>query len=258
MTQNDILELLKQVASGDASPGSAFEKLKSLPYEDLGFAKLDHHRSIRRGIPEVIYAEGKSVDQLLRLIERMLESSMPLLATRVSEEKAMACLSRFPDLDHNAQARTLSKGALPEAGRGVVAVLTAGSSDAPVAEEAAVTARVMGNRVEMVNDVGVAGLHRLSAAKDVFHRATVIIVVAGMEGALASVIGGLVDVPVIGVPTSVGYGASFGGVAALLSMLNSCSGGVSVVNIDNGFGAAIVATLINKGPAFLTGNGANK
>ncbi len=246
MTKDDLLKLLGKVASGAVSPAGAADKLKSLPFEDLGFAKLDHHRTIRRGIPEVIYAEGKSIEQLLGLIEHMLDGDMPLLVTRVSGDRAETCLTRFPDLEYNKQARTLSKGSMPPVGRGSIAVLTAGSSDAPVAEEAAVTAEFMGNRVDRIYDVGVAGLHRLAAAKEAFARASAVIVVAGMEGALASVVGGLVDVPVIGVPTSVGYGASFGGVAALLSMLNSCSGGVSVVNIDNGFGAAIVAALINR------------
>lgn len=247
MDRKAALELLERVARGEAAPNEALESLAREPFEDLGFAKLDHHRALRRGFPEVIFAESKSAGQLVALVGRMLDSGSPLLVTRVSPEKAQAVLTAYPDLDYHEAARTLAKGALAEGGRGVIAVISAGTSDIPVAEEAAVTARVFGNRVETIFDVGVAGLHRLAAARDALGRASVVIVVAGMEGALASVVGGLVAVPVIGVPTSVGYGASFGGVAALLSMLNSCAGGVSVVNIDNGYGAAVVASLINRG-----------
>ena len=248
MTRDELLKLLSQVASGAIRPADALDRLSILPFEDLGFAKLDHHRAIRRGFPEVIFAEGKTAEQLIELVRGMRSTESPVLITRLSPEKAGAVLGEFPDMEHNTVARTIHRGSMRQGGRGSIAVLTAGTSDIPVAEEAAVTARVMGNVVETIYDVGVAGLHRLMAAKDAFGRATVIIVVAGMEGALASVVGGIVDVPVIGVPTSVGYGASFGGVAALLSMLNSCSGGVSVVNIDNGFGAAMVAAMINRGP----------
>ncbi len=247
MNREQILEILSRVAAGELDPARAADRFTDMPFEDLGFAKMDHHRTLRRGFPEVIFAENKTVDQIAAIMESLRASGSPILATRVSPDKAALLMDRFPDLEHNPPARTLHKGAMPAGGRGVVLILTAGTSDIPVAEEAATTARVFGNEVETVYDVGVAGLHRLAAAKDAFRRASVIIVVAGMEGALASVVGGIVDVPVIGVPTSVGYGASFGGVAALLAMLNSCSGGVSVVNIDNGFGAAVSATLINRG-----------
>jgi pyridinium-3,5-biscarboxylic acid mononucleotide synthase len=248
LTRDELLKLLSEVASGSASPQDAAGRLTNFPFEELGFAKLDHQRTTRRGFPEVIFAEGKTTEQIIGLVRRMRATDMPVLVTRVDGEKSQAVLREFPEMEYNAMARTVSHGRLPGAGRGSVVILTAGTSDIPVAEEAAVTARVMGNEVETIYDVGVAGLHRLMAARESFGRASVVIVVAGMEGALASVVGGIVDVPVIGVPTSVGYGASFGGVAALLSMLNSCAGGVSVVNIDNGFGAAVVATLINRGP----------
>jgi pyridinium-3,5-biscarboxylic acid mononucleotide synthase len=248
LTREELMELLNRVAKGDLAPRDALGQFSLAPFEELGFAKLDHHRAVRRGFPEVIFAESKTTEQIVILLQRMIPSGLPMLVTRIGSEKAAAVMSEIPEFEHNAAARTLCRGQLPEGGRGSVVILTAGTSDIPVAEESAVTARVMGNRVETIYDVGVAGLHRLVAAKDAFSRATVVIVVAGMEGALASVVGGIVSVPVIGVPTSVGYGASFGGVTALLSMLNSCSGGVSVVNIDNGFGAAMVATLINRGP----------
>jgi NCAIR mutase (PurE)-related protein len=249
-----LRQLLADVAAGTASVDDAARKLARLPFEEMGFAKLDHHRHIRRGFPEVVFGEGKSIAQIVALVGRLLAADSPVMVTRIDPDRAQAVLTAYPELDYHEAARILYKGAVAENGRGTVAVVTAGTSDIPVAEEAALTARLLGNRVEKVFDVGVAGLHRLAAAADAFSRASVVIVVAGMEGALASVIGGLVDVPVIGVPTSVGYGASFGGVAALLAMLNSCAGGVSVVNIDNGFGAAMVATLINRERNFAVEN----
>jgi pyridinium-3,5-biscarboxylic acid mononucleotide synthase len=246
VTRDELIRLLERVAARDLEPKDALAQLSRFPYEELGFAKIDHHRNIRRGFPEVIFAEGKQGDQIVEIVRRMVSAGSPILVTRISPEKAQPLMSEFPDMEYNQAARTISRGRVEASCRGSIVVLTAGTSDIPVAEEAAVTARVMGNPVDTIYDVGVAGLHRLIAAKDALEKAKVAIVVAGMEGALASVIGGIVDIPVIGVPTSIGYGASFGGVAALLSMLNSCSGGVSVVNIDNGFGAAMVATLINR------------
>ncbi|MBZ0270947.1 nickel pincer cofactor biosynthesis protein LarB [bacterium] len=247
MTPEEILALLNDVAGGKRTPADALTRLANMPYEDLEFAKLDHHRLIRRGFPETVFAQGKTVDDLLGILERLRERGAPILATRVGDEAAAAAIAAFPDLTHTVRARTLHRGEMPRQGRGAVLVLTAGTSDIPVAEEAAITARVFGNEVEVIHDVGVAGIHRLMAARDAFRRASVIIVAAGMEGALASVVAGLVAAPVIGVPTSIGYGADFGGVAPLLSMLNSCAGGLSVVNIDNGYGAAVVASLINRG-----------
>ncbi|MCZ7582760.1 MAG: nickel pincer cofactor biosynthesis protein LarB [Deltaproteobacteria bacterium] len=246
MTKDALLKILDDVASGRLSTADAAGALEKLPFEELGFAKVDHHRALRRGFPEVIFAQGKSVEQIRGLLEKLWPGGEPVLVTRLSEEKASGIVKDFPDGVYDAVARTFHRGRMPEKGRGSVVILTAGTSDIPVAEEAAVTARVLGNTVETIYDVGVAGLHRLAAAREAFDRATAIVVVAGMEGALASVVSGLVRTPVIGVPTSVGYGAHFGGIAALLSMLNSCSGGVSVVNIDNGYGAAVVATLINR------------
>ncbi|MCB9487417.1 MAG: nickel pincer cofactor biosynthesis protein LarB [Deltaproteobacteria bacterium] len=251
MNRDTLTTLFKQVALGEIEPEDAAERIASLPFEELDFAKIDHHRQLRRGFPEVVFAEGKSSEHLLGILDHLASRDTPILLTRVDAAKAEVLAAAHPTLTHNALARTMHRGAMPATGRGEILILSAGTSDLPVVEEAAVSARVLGNEVTVINDVGVAGLHRLAAARDAIRRATAIIVVAGMEGALASVVAGLVDVPVIGVPTSVGYGASFNGVAALLSMLNSCAGGVSVVNIDNGFGAAVVASLINRGPAAL-------
>jgi NCAIR mutase (PurE)-related protein len=248
-----LKKLLTEVKAGALDVDEALERLRRLPYEDLGFAKIDSHRHIRRGFPEVVFCQGKTLDQVVQIIRRMLESNNNLLATRVSREIYEAVREIEPEAKYNELARTITVAAKSGAGvpacdseGGFILVVTGGTADIPVAEEAAVTAEMMGNRVERLYDVGVAGLHRLLGNKDKLFEATVIIVVAGMEGALASVVGGLVDKPVIAVPTSVGYGASFHGLAALLTMLNSCAAGISVVNIDNGFGAGYCAALINR------------
>jgi pyridinium-3,5-biscarboxylic acid mononucleotide synthase len=248
MTEKRIRDLLDKVAAGKMTPASAFRVLGELPFEDLGFAKIDSHRSLRRGVPEVIFGEGKTAAQLVAIGQRVLASNSNLIITRLSEDKARAVTRKLRGLKYHADARigTIVKERAKISGHGVVTVLCAGTSDTPVAEEAALCAELFGNRVVRIYDVGVAGIHRLTANLDAIREASVIIVVAGMEGALPSVVAGLIDKPVIAVPTSVGYGASMGGVAALLAMLNSCAGGVTVVNIDNGFGAALAATLINR------------
>lgn len=245
----DIKKLLEEVKAGAVSVDEAAGKLKSLPFDDLGYAMIDHHRELRNGCPEVIYCAGKTVAQVEGIVKNMLEvGESNVLATRATEEMAQVVRRHWPEAEWNPSARTIVIRRQPVArsGGGKILVITAGTSDMPVADEAVVTAEFLGNEVEKLCDVGVAGLHRLLARLDKVASANVIIVIAGMEGALASVIGGLTDKPVIAVPTSVGYGASFGGVAALLAMLNSCANGVSVVNIDNGFGAAYIASSINK------------
>jgi len=248
MTEKKIHEILDLVAAGGLSPDRALARLKHLPFEDLGFARLDHHRTLRRGVPEVIFGEGKTADQIAAIGKRMLAAGVNLLITRLTPEKARVIKRKLRALDYRPDARIgMIIRQRPDArGHGTVMVLSAGTSDIPVAEEAALCAEVFGNPVERLYDVGVAGLHRLTANAELIQRASVLIVVAGMEGALPSVVAGLVDKPVIAVPTSVGYGASFGGIAALLGMLNSCASGVTVVNIDNGFGAAFAATMINR------------
>jgi NCAIR mutase (PurE)-related protein len=225
----------------------ALEKLRDLPFEDMGFAKLDHHRALRTGMPEVIFSAGKTTDQVAAIFARMAHAGGNVLATRASREYYDAVLAVEPRAEFHALARciTLTQAATTP-GKGTIAVVCAGTSDLPVAEEAAVTARLMGNEVELIADVGVAGIHRLLAQKVSLQSARVLIVCAGMEGALPTVVAGMVNAPVLAVPTSVGYGASFGGVAALLGMLNTCAPNVSVVNIDNGFGAACIASLINR------------
>jgi NCAIR mutase (PurE)-related protein len=243
----DLKAILESVRDGSLPVDDAVARLRELPYENLGFARLDHHRRLRTGFPEVIYGQGKTVDQVLTLFDRLVEHNPNVLATRVTAPMADAVRARHAAAEHDEQARCLWIRRDPTTrGRGPIVVVTAGTSDIPVAREAAVTARVMGNTVEELFDVGVAGIHRLVDALPALGRATVVIVVAGMEGALASVVGGLVLAPVVAVPTSVGYGASLGGLAALLSMLNSCASGVMVVNIDNGFGAGFAASLINR------------
>ena len=246
MTRERVLALLRQVAAGELEISAALAELAQPPTEHLPFATLDHHRAIRQGYPEVIFAAGKTIEQLLTIAERLAARSGGFLATRVDAEARVALHEHFPEAEINDLARTvyLPPATPPPAGRGTILVVTAGTSDLPVAEEAAVTAEALGNGVERLVDVGVAGIHRILARNDTLTRAAVVIVVAGMEGALPSVVGGLVAVPVIAVPTSVGYGASFGGLAALLAMLNSCASGVTVVNIDNGFGAAFAASRI--------------
>jgi pyridinium-3,5-biscarboxylic acid mononucleotide synthase len=246
MNRLQIEALLKEVSEGRTGVGDALERLKDLPFEDLGFAKLDHHRALRTGMPEVIFAAGKTTAQVAAIFARMANAGGNVLATRASREafEAVAAIASSAIYHEAARAITLAQAPVTP-GKGTVAVVCAGTSDLPVAEEAAVTARLMGNTVEVIADVGVAGIHRLLAQKQSLQTARVLIVCAGMEGALPTVVAGLVNAPVLAVPTSIGYGASFGGVAALLGMLNTCAPNVSVVNIDNGFGAACIASLIN-------------
>ena len=238
---------MQSVQSGEVLPEDACDRLKDLPFEDLGYAKVDHHRSIRTGMPEVIYAAGKTAGQVAGIFRSIATGGGNVLATRATREQFQAVAATEPRATYHELSRCITLQQNPTPARsGLVAVVCAGTSDLPVAEEARVTAELMGNTVDLIADVGVAGLHRLLAQRTQLQEASVLIVCAGMEGALPSVVGGLVAAPVIAVPTSVGYGASFGGLAALLGMLNSCSPNVSVVNIDNGFGAAYIATLINQ------------
>ena len=243
---NETKAILEQLRAGALTVDEALLQLKLAPFEDLGYAKVDHHRALRQGAAEVIYGEGKTVDQIEGILTAMrAHGDKNVLGTRLAADKAAALARHFP-LDYHADARMGVVGVFPVPdGLGKIVVATGGTSDIPVAEEAALTAEALGNRVERIYDVGVAGLHRLQARLPQIMEASVLIAIAGMEGALASVLGGLVDCPVIAVPTSVGYGASFGGLSALLSMLNSCASGVSVVNIDNGFGAGYLASRIN-------------
>lgn len=248
MRAEQLETLLADVAAGRVAPDVALERLRHLPFEDLPFARIDHHRALRQGQPEVVFCEGKTPEQVLAICERLAAMTDSFLGTRCSEEHAAALRATFPRAVWTPLARTVhllpeGAGQAPRA-PGSILVVSAGTSDLPVAEEAAVVAEVFGHRVERLVDVGVAGLHRLLASGDRLRGADVVIVVAGMEGALPSVVGGLVAAPVIAVPTSVGYGAAFGGLAALLGMLNSCAAGVTVVNIDNGFGAAAAASRI--------------
>ena len=245
MTRDAILQMLEDVRSGELSSADALTQLAKLPYEDTGFAKIDHHRSLRLGLPEVIYADGKTPQQVAGIFERMAAAGGDVLATRATAEAYAAVNAVAPDASYHETARVIGLRQQGESkAAGPIAVVCAGTSDLPVAEEAAVVAEYLGLEVHRVVDVGVAGLHRILAQREVLSMARAVIVCAGMEGALPSVVGGLVAAPVIAVPTSVGYGASFGGIAALLGMLNSCSPNVSVVNIDNGFGAAYVAAMI--------------
>jgi NCAIR mutase (PurE)-related protein len=244
-----LRQLLEQVKGGQVAVDDAMERLRHLPFEDLGFARVDHHRQLRKGFPEVIFCPGKTTEQIIRIFESLAARGNNVLATRAKAEtfEALAGTGRFPGVryDELARAIVLEQKELP-ASKTVLPIVTAGTADLPVAMEAKVTAEIMGQRIELVCDVGVAGLHRLLEHVPKLNEANVLIVVAGMEGALASVVGGLVSCPVIAVPTSVGYGANFQGIAALLSMLNSCASGVTVVNIDNGFSAAVTATIINR------------
>lgn len=246
MDQLQIKELLKKVADGSVSVDKAFLELKKAPVEEMGFARIDHHRALRQGIAEVIYGAGKTPEQICRIASSMLEQGQKtILITRMSQEAYDAIRDQI-ELDYDPVSRTAVAGRIPEPdGKGSIVIATGGTSDIPVAEEAARTAIALGNQVVKLYDVGVAGIHRLLGHLDEIMSARVIVAIAGMEGALASVIGGLADCPVIAVPTSVGYGTSFGGLSALLSMLNSCASGVSVVNIDNGFGAGYLASMIN-------------
>ncbi|UMZ74781.1 nickel pincer cofactor biosynthesis protein LarB [Natranaerofaba carboxydovora] len=268
MDQRSLKELLNEVKNGETEVEKALMALKNLDFEDLGYAKVDHHRCVRTGFPEVIYCEGKTIDQVVEIFRRLYQNNKKVLATRASEEIYHAIKEKMPEVRYNDLAKTIIydgslDGSLDEKDedkvqedivkeekaqedKGLIVITAAGTSDIPVAEEAYETAKIMGNRVEKLYDVGVAGLHRLLSNQDLLYEAKVVVVVAGMEGALASVVGGLVEAPIIACPTSVGYGASFGGISALLTMLNSCAAGVSVVNIDNGFGAGYSASLINK------------
>ena len=247
MNAKSLRELFESVREGRVSADEAVARLRHLPFEDLGFAKVDHHRALRQGMPEVIFSEGKSPAQVAGIFSRLAAHGGNILATRATEAQYHAVSAQFPKVEYRPLARAITlQRDRKRHGKGTIAVISAGTSDIPVAEEAVVTAELMGNRVRHLYDVGVAGIHRLLAHRSVLAEARVIIVCAGMEGALPSVVGGLVGVPVIAVPTSVGYGAAFEGLAALLGMLNSCASNVSVVNIDNGFGAAYVASLINR------------
>ncbi len=248
MTPAQLESLLADVAAGRLAPHAALDRLRQLPFEDLDFARIDHHRQLRQGHPEVVFCAGKTVEQVVTICDHLARGSGSFLGTRATDEMAAAVATHHPRLEWNPLGRTLYLP--PDSQRhraertGTVLVVSAGTSDLPVAEEAAVTVEAFGHNAARLADVGVAGLHRLLSASDRLHDADVLIVAAGMEGALPSVVGGLVKAPVIAVPTSVGYGASFGGLAALLAMLNSCASGVTVVNIDNGFGAAAAASRI--------------
>jgi NCAIR mutase (PurE)-related protein len=247
MNAETLKKLFGQVRNGKLSPDEAVERLRHLPFEDLGFAKLDHHRALRQGMPEVIFAQGKTPNQVAEIFQRLAAHGGNVLATRATEDQYTAVAAALPHAEFRPLARAIVlKRDRKQHGKGVIVVVSAGTSDIPVAEEAVVTAELMGNKVQHIYDVGVAGIHRLLAHRTALAKARVIVVCAGMEGALPSVVGGLVGVPVIAVPTSVGYGAAFKGLAALLGMMNSCASNVSVVNIDNGFGAGYVASHINR------------
>lgn len=247
MTEEQVRQILADLKRGALSDDQALERLRHLPFEDLGFANVDHHRTLRQGFPEVIFGAGKAPDHVAGIVGSMLAGQHNILVTRANREQYERVREVEPSAEFHDAARVIVvRRDETIRGKGTVMVVSAGTSDIPVAEEAAVTLKVMGNNFETLYDVGVSGLHRLLGRRDRLAAARVLIVVAGMEGALPSVVGGLVSVPVIAVPTSIGYGASFGGVTALLSMLNSCASNVTVVNIDNGFGAAMVASLINR------------
>lgn len=248
MNADKIKSLLEDVRSGRVSTDEAMSHLKNLPYDVLGVATVDHHRALRQGYPEVIFGQGKTPSEIIAIMKSLEAAGDNILVTRLAPEAAGQIRTAYPDAVYHDRPRclTLVSQALRVAGRGKIVIISAGTSDRPVAEEALITAEFLGHETELIADVGVSGIHRLLGQMDRLAGASVFIVVAGMEGALPSVVGGLVDKPVIAVPTSVGYGASFGGISALLGMLNSCASGVSVVNIDNGFGAAYVAALINR------------
>lgn len=248
MNEDTLKELLEAVASGRLDIDKAQEKLSSLAMEDIDYAHIDHHRSMRKGFPEVIFGQFKSAEQIIGIMERIMGQEKIVLVTRVDAQKAGVIQSRFPNAVYDCDARmvVLQKKALPPTGLGTILIISAGTSDIPVAREAHLTAEAMGNTVHSIYDVGVAGIHRLFAHKSIIEEARVLIVVAGMEGALPSVVAGMVKRPVIAVPTSVGYGVSLGGITALFGMLNSCSSNIAVVNIDNGFGAGYMASCINQ------------
>ena len=248
MNSKELTRLLQSLVDGQINVEDGVERLKQLPFEDLGIAQIDHHRELRQGVPEVVLGESKSLEQLRTILSAMAKQNQNILVTRLDGEKGTALCNQFPEGEYDVDARTfcLVQQKIEITGAGKILVICAGTSDLPVAREAVITARMLGNEVEELIDVGVAGIHRLLARQNLLQQAAVLIVIAGMEGALPSVVGGLVAKPVIAVPTSVGYGAAFGGIAALLGMLNSCASGVTVVNIDNGFGAAFAANRINR------------
>lgn len=247
MNADSIRKLFEQVRAGKLAPDEAVERLRHLPFEDLGFAKVDHHRTLRAGMPEVIFGEGKTPAQVASIFKRLAKHGTNVLATRTTQAQFRVVKKAVRDAKFEDKARaTVLRRDRREYGKGLITVISAGTSDIPVAEEAVITAELMGNQVERLYDVGVAGIHRLLAHRAAISRSRVIVVCAGMEGALPSVVGGLVGVPVIAVPTSIGYGAAFQGIAALLGMMNSCASNVTVVNIDNGFGAGYVASVINR------------
>ncbi len=248
MNNKELTHLLQSLADGQISVEEGVKYFKNFPVEDLGIAQIDHHRELRQGVPEVVLGESKTLEQLQIILTAMAKRGKNILITRLNQDKATALGDQFPAGEYDIDARTfcLVQQPIELSGSGKILIICAGTSDLPVAKEAAITARMLGNEVEELIDVGVAGIHRLLARQKLLQEAAVVIVVAGMEGALPSVVGGLVAKPVIAVPTSVGYGASFGGIAALLGMLNSCASGVTVVNIDNGFGAAFAANRINR------------
>ena len=244
----DLKKILEDVKNNNLDIDDALKKLKDLPYEDLGYAHIDHHRNLRNGFPEVIYCKGKSDEHILGIIERMNKKNTNILGTRCRKETFDKIAKIYPNAEYEevSQILKIKNEEIKKQGKGKILIITGGTSDIPVADEAYYTAKFFGNNVERLYDVGVAGIHRLLSHRNIIEEARVIVAVAGMEGALASVVGGLVDVPVIAVPTSVGYGANFDGLAPLLAMLNSCASGISVVNIDNGFGAGYLASTINK------------
>jgi len=248
MDKNLLIKLLESVAQGRVSAEDGAEKLQHIAYEDITYAHIDHHRSLRKGFPEVIFGEGKTADQIAGIMEKMMDQENIILVTRTNQQKAEIVLSRFPQAVYHADARmiVMELNPVPVQGRGLILIISAGTSDIPVAREAYLTARAMGNNVDTIFDVGVSGIHRLLNHIAIIDEAAVLIVVAGMEGALPSVVAGMVDRPVIAVPTSVGYGVNLGGLTALFAMLNSCSSNVAVVNIDNGFGAGYMAAMINR------------
>ncbi len=248
MDYESLNRILSSVASGNTSVGDAVEKLKHLPCEDIEYAHIDHHRSLRKGFPEVIFGQGKTTDQIVGIMQKMLIQEKIILVTRVDKEKAAEVIPHIPDSVYHQDAKMIitKKEDIPIQGKGIILVISAGTSDIPVAREAFLTAESMGNQVKSIFDVGVAGIHRLLEHKTIIDQASILIVAAGMEGALPSVVAGMVNTPVIAVPTSIGYGVSFGGLTALFAMLNSCSSNVAVVNIDNGFGAGYMASMINR------------
>jgi len=249
MDNDSLHALLKSVAEGRLPVKDAAAKLRHIGYEDIEYAHVDHHRSLRKGFPEVIFGQGKNADQVIGIMDKMKDQESIILVTRLEQNKADAIVARFPNAVYHPDARMLVwqlKKKHRVIGRGTICIISAGTSDIPVAEEAYLTAKAMGNRVETIFDVGVSGIHRLFSHKETIYKASVLVVVAGMEGALPSVVAGMVSRPVIAVPTSVGYGVSLGGLTALFAMLNSCSSNVAVVNIDNGFGAGYMAAMINR------------